>query len=188
MARRKQAARKTLVTDVREMLEVCAATNIRLAERRIARFLASKMRGTDLTLPQIGLMAHVAAAEDDTIGALADRLALDQSTLSRNLRSLERDRLVEITIVQRDQRRRAVWLTERGAQRLEAALPAWRRAHEALAAIVDPRQFQKIAKATIRLTRAVDRLPQRLTRAASIDASSQNSRAPPPRKPSLSPK
>ena len=84
--------------------------------------------------PQFGLMAHIAAAGDDTIGALAERVGLDQSTLSRNLRGLEQAGLVEITLVETDLRRRAVWLTENGARRLEAAIPAWRRAHEALAA------------------------------------------------------
>src|SRR5271165_5564903 len=61
----------------------------------------------------------------DTLGALAERLGLDQSSLSRNLHGLERDGLVESAAVERDQRRRAVWLTEKGARRLEAAMPVW---------------------------------------------------------------
>jgi DNA-binding MarR family transcriptional regulator len=78
-----------------------------------------------------------AAAQDDTLGALAVRTGLDQSTLSRNLRSLERDGLVEIAAAGKDLRRRAVWLTEKGARDLETALPIWRQAHEDLAALID---------------------------------------------------
>jgi DNA-binding MarR family transcriptional regulator len=44
-------------------------------------------------------MAHVAAAPDNTLGALAARTGLDQSTLSRNLHGLERAGLVEIPII-----------------------------------------------------------------------------------------
>jgi DNA-binding MarR family transcriptional regulator len=80
------------------------------------------------------LMAQIAVIADDTLGALARRCGLDQSTLSRNLRTLERDGLVEIVTAETDQRRRAVWLTESGLRRLDAALPAWRRAQAAIAA------------------------------------------------------
>ncbi|HUL09903.1 MAG TPA: MarR family winged helix-turn-helix transcriptional regulator [Candidatus Acidoferrum sp.] len=147
MKRRTQAPGKTLVADARAAVRTCAGLNSRLAARRITRFLEERMEQTGLSLAQFGLMTHIAAAGDDTIGALAERAGLDQSTLSRNLRGLERDGLVEIAAVEQDLRRRAVWLTEAGARRLEAALPAWRRAHEALARIVDPGAVRRIAAA-----------------------------------------
>jgi DNA-binding MarR family transcriptional regulator len=71
--------------------------------------------------------------------------------LSRNLRGLEKAGLVEVTLVETDLRRRAVWLTENGARRLEAAIPAWRRAHEALAQIIAPSDVQRIAAASLAL-------------------------------------
>jgi DNA-binding MarR family transcriptional regulator len=76
---------------------------------------------------------HEHVEDDDTLGALAQRTGLEQSTLSRNLRTLEGAGLVEIAIVETDLRRRAVWLTETGARRLEAAIPLWRKAHAKLA-------------------------------------------------------
>jgi DNA-binding MarR family transcriptional regulator len=156
MAHRNQAPRKTLVADAREAVRVCAGLNARLAARRITRFLEVRMGGTGLSVAQFGLMVQIAAAGDDTIGALAERSGLDQSTLSRNLRGLERAGLVEITIVEEDQRRRAVWLTEAGARRLAAAIPAWRRAHAAVCEIVDPRCVQALAAATLALGDAVN--------------------------------
>jgi DNA-binding MarR family transcriptional regulator len=151
MTRRTQASRKTLVADARAAAEGCAGLAIRLAARRVTRFLEERMEATGLSLAQFGLMTQIAAAGDDTIGALAERAGLDQSTLSRNLRGLERDGLVEIAAVERDLRRRAVWLTEAGARRLEAALPAWRRAHEVLAAVVEPRAVRRVAAAAASL-------------------------------------
>jgi len=151
MPGRKQAPRRTLVADAREILDACAGVNARLAARRITRFLEARMEGCRLSLAQFGLMAHIAAAGDDTIGALAARTGLDQSTLSRNLRGLERSGLVEIATVEKDLRRRAVWLTEEGARRLAAAVPAWRRAHSALADTLDPRAVRRIAKAAAAL-------------------------------------
>ena len=90
-------------------------------------------------------MAQIAAAEDDTLGALAERSGLEQSTLSRNLRTLEGAGLVEITAVESDLRRRAAWLTETGARRLEAALPLWRKAQAKLARHVGPGLARRLA-------------------------------------------
>jgi DNA-binding MarR family transcriptional regulator len=154
MTVRKHAARKSLLTDARAAVRDCAGMNVRLAARRITRFLEARMAGTGMGVAAFGLMTHIAAAGDDTIGGLAALTGLDQSTLSRNLRGLERDGLVEIAVVEKDLRRRAVWLTEAGARRLEAAMPVWRQAHAALAAIVAPEDVRRIAAATAMLDAA----------------------------------
>jgi DNA-binding MarR family transcriptional regulator len=141
-------ARKTLRSDALQAIEACAGWNSRLASRRITQFLEKRMIGSGLTIAQFGLMAQIATASDDTLGALAGRLGLDQSSLSRNLHALERDGLVEIAIVERDLRRRAVWLTEKGARLLEGAMPVWRSAHAALAEIFEPELVRKLAIAS----------------------------------------
>jgi len=143
---------KTLRDDALQAMEVCAGWNSRIAARRITQFLEKRMTASGLTIAQFGLMAQIAGAADDTLGSLADRLGLDQSSLSRNLHALERDRLVEIAAVERDQRKRSVWLTEHGARRLEAAMPVWRSAHAALAAVLEPELARRLAIASEALT------------------------------------
>jgi DNA-binding MarR family transcriptional regulator len=139
---------KTLRTDALQAIETCAGWNSRLAARRVTQFLEKRMTSSGLTIAQFGLMAQIAAASDDTLGTLAERLGFDQSSLSRNLHALEREGLVEIAVVERDQRKRAVWLTENGARRLEAAMPVWRSAHAALAEVLDPRLARQLASAS----------------------------------------
>jgi DNA-binding MarR family transcriptional regulator len=124
---------KTLRADARRALQTCAGWNLRLAARRTTQFLEGRMAKSGVSLSQFGLMAEIASAADDTVGALALRMGLDQSTLSRTLRTLEGEGLVEVAIVESDQRKRMVWLTEKGARRLETALGAWREAHAELA-------------------------------------------------------
>ncbi|HXY99542.1 MAG TPA: MarR family winged helix-turn-helix transcriptional regulator [Stellaceae bacterium] len=148
MAKRPQPPAKTLVADARAAVEACAGWSSRLAARRITNFLDERMAGCGLSIAQFGLMAQLAAAADDTLGALAERIGVDQSTLSRNLRGLEAAGLVEIAAVQEDQRRRAAWLTEQGARRLEAAIPVWREAHAALAKRLDPRLARRLGQAS----------------------------------------
>ena len=144
----KQTSPKSLVSDARPVLDRWGGVAARLVARRITRFLETQMQGAGMSLAQFMLMAHIASARDDTIGALAAQTEHDQSTLSRNLRGLERAGLVEITVAPEDQRRRAVWLTEKGARRLEAAIPIWRQAQQALAEAIDTGAVRDLAAVT----------------------------------------
>ena len=137
---------KTLLADARAAVEGCVGWNSRIAARLVSQFLDRELAGLGLSAAQLGLMAQIAIGTDDTLGALAVRTGLDQSTLSRNLRTLEGAGLVEITIVAADQRRRAVWLTETGARRLEAALPVWRAAQARVAEVVSPDLARDLAR------------------------------------------
>lgn len=146
--------RKTLRTDAQALVGTCAGCNSRLAARRITQFLDRDLSHLGLTVAQLGLMAHIAAMSDDTLGALAERTGLEQSTLSRNLRTLEKDGLVEVAVVETDLRRRSVWLTEAGARRLEAAIPAWRKANVRLAKALSVKLARQLADQSELLVKA----------------------------------
>src|ERR1700692_2928105 len=118
----KQPLHETLVAEARAAVDACAGWNARLAARRITAFLNRRMQDSSLSLVQFGLMAQIASASNDALSELAQRTGLDQSTLSRNLQVLEAAGLVEIAAGDKDARRRAVWLTEQGAESLEAGV------------------------------------------------------------------
>ena len=155
MPGRRQAARR-LVTDARHVVGTCPVLAVRALSRRVTRFYEQRMASSGLGFPQFAMLLQVAAAAEDTIGALADRLDLDPSTLSRNLRGLERAGLVEIAMVEQDQRRRAVWLTERGARRLEAAVDAWRDASDDLTRTLGPTRLRQLRDIEALLDRRPD--------------------------------
>jgi DNA-binding MarR family transcriptional regulator len=139
---------KRLRTDAIALVEGCVGLGSRLVARRITQMLEREIASAGVTLAQLGLMAQIAAASDDTIGALATKTGLDQSTLSRNLRGLEAEGLLEIAIVESDLRRRAVWLTESGARRLEKAIPVWRAASEKLSHLISTNLVFQLARET----------------------------------------
>ena len=143
--------RKTVRTDAATLVDACSGLNSRLAARRITQFLDREMAATGLAAAQIGLMAQIAVASDDTLGGLAQRAGLDQSTLSRNLRTLQAAGLVEIAMAGADQRRRMAWLTETGVRRLEAALPVWRQAQAKLAKQLPSALARRLADASAAL-------------------------------------
>lgn len=66
-----------------------------------------------------------------SITELAEALDLDRTTLGRNLRIMERERLVKLSTGV-DQRQRLVSLAPHGRAAFKAAVPLWRRAQEAV--------------------------------------------------------
>ena len=63
------------------------------------------------------------------VGRLAEELVMDRTTLTRNLRPLERQGLIRLE-PGHDRRSRMVVLTPAGRAALRAARPSWRRAQD----------------------------------------------------------
>lgn len=131
MKKRKQRS-ETLRADAAAALSVDLGWRARLAARRITAELDEALTASGLSSVQFGLMCLIASAADDTLGALAQRAGLNQSTMSRNVDQLVSAGLVEVVMSEADRRRRAVWLTEAGAFQLQQAVALWRPTHSAL--------------------------------------------------------
>jgi DNA-binding MarR family transcriptional regulator len=138
--------------DVRRLAASCVGLTVRQAARRVTQIYDEALQESGLSVAQLGLLAVIATNEDDRMAALAERAGLDPSTLSRNVRGLERDGLIEIATVEKDLRRRAVWLTESGIRRLHAALPAWQEAQDRVAGMLPADILQKLLAANASLT------------------------------------
>jgi DNA-binding MarR family transcriptional regulator len=67
--------------------------------------------------------------EPPSIGRVADFLAMDRTTLTANLKPLERRGLVTIAPDPADKRSRRLKLTAAGHRLLKAAAPIWKRTH-----------------------------------------------------------
>lgn len=68
-------------------------------------------------------------AEPPRLGDVAALLTMDRTTLTANLKPLERRGLVKIAVDRTDKRSRRLLLTPGGRALLAAAAPVWRRAH-----------------------------------------------------------
>ncbi|MNS41349.1 MarR family protein [compost metagenome] len=77
------------------------------------------------------MLCNLQRLDQPSISTLAEAMGLDRSTLGRNLRVLEGEGLVTL-IEGEDMRNRIVKLTDAGAERLKAALPAWEAAQQRL--------------------------------------------------------
>ncbi|NNG03555.1 MAG: MarR family transcriptional regulator [Inquilinus sp.] len=108
----------------------CTCAQVRRAARGLTRDYDRALKPAGLKLTQYSVLANLVRAGGLTITELAERLAMDRTTLTRNLRPLERQGWIALAAGP-DRRCRKVMATAKGRRRYEAALPLWREAERA---------------------------------------------------------
>ena len=107
----------------------CLCLAAQRAARTLARRFDEALRPAGLTSGQFSLLMSLNQPQPPSIGAVAALLAMDRTTLTANLKPLERRELVTTAVDPDDRRGRLVSLTKAGRTVLRAALPIWRRVH-----------------------------------------------------------
>lgn len=139
----------------RAVLRECGSFNLRKAARAVTQLYDDVLQPTGLRSTQVVVLVAVAAEPAPSLARLARELVLSPSTLSRTLRPLERDGLVEIAASGR--RGKSVRLTPRGAEALRAAVPYWRKAQAEFTAMVGDAAWGRLAGQLGRTLAAVRR-------------------------------
>src|SRR5262249_53438619 len=85
---------------------------------------------------QFSLLMSLNRLEPPTIGSVAALLAMDRTTLTANLKPLERRGLLIVTMDAEDRRSRRLALSSSGRAMLADALPAWARTHAEIEALL----------------------------------------------------
>lgn len=111
----------------REVALECYCLHLRRAARTVSRRYDDALRGLDLNNGQFSMLTVVAGLQPVPMQALADRLAMDRTTVTAGLKPLERRGLLRIDSAEADARSREVSLTAKGQGLLAKALPVWRR-------------------------------------------------------------
>ncbi len=106
----------------------CACLNLRAATRRVTRRYDETLAPSGLSISQFSMMSFISAKPSWGVGELAERLDLDMSTATRNLRPLVVGGYVTMRAGSLDARRREVRMTAKGSRALEKALELWRQA------------------------------------------------------------
>ena len=104
---------------------------MRRATRRVTQRYDHALEPTGLTASQFGLLGYLhgassAPAHASSIGAIAEWLGMDPTTLNRNLKPLLAKGMVKNATDPADGRVRIVRVTEKGLRTLREALPRWR--------------------------------------------------------------
>ena len=109
--------------------DTCLCLHVQRAARALARHFDDVLRPADLTHGQFSLLMSLNRPEAPSIGSVASLLAMDRTTLTANLKPLERRGLVKIAVDKKDRRSRRLAITAAGRARLAKAFPLWQVAH-----------------------------------------------------------
>ncbi len=105
----------------------CACSQIRRTARALSVLYDEFLESSGLTVTQYALLVSIGRAEQISRTSLAARLGMERTTLTRNLRPLERENLVGEKTGE-DRRERVLALTPRGRKQLTRSYPLWEQA------------------------------------------------------------
>lgn len=107
----------------------CFCLHLQRAARQVARRFDAAFRSLELTSGQFSLLMSLNRPDPPTIGCVATLLAMDRTTLTANLKPLERRGLISVTPDEKDRRSKRLLLTEAGRALLAKAVPVWEQTH-----------------------------------------------------------
>jgi DNA-binding MarR family transcriptional regulator len=115
----------------------CLCLHAQRAARALARRFDEALRPVGLTSGQFSLLMSLNRAEPPSMGQVSALLAMDRTTLTANLKPLERRELVSLTVDAADRRARRMRLTPAGRKVLAAAVPIWEATHAETEQLLD---------------------------------------------------
>jgi DNA-binding MarR family transcriptional regulator len=102
----------------------CTCINLRTAARVMTRLYDDGLAPSGIRITQLATLAAVAYFGPFTVNALADALVMDRTTLTADLKPLEKKGWLKVVPGQ-DRRQRIISITEQGRLALEHAIPMW---------------------------------------------------------------
>ncbi|CAM3771835.1 MarR family winged helix-turn-helix transcriptional regulator [Litorimonas haliclonae] len=113
-----------------EVRDRCLCLHVQRAARALARRFDEALRPLNLKQGQYSLLVSLNRPGAPRISDVAYLLAMDRTTLTANLKPLQKRGLVVVTKDPEDKRNRRLSLTEDGLDLLTQAVPIWRKTHD----------------------------------------------------------
>ena len=124
----------------------CLCAQTRRVDRLLNRIYDDALRPLGINTMQKSLLTNIRRSPDGAdFGELSDRLAMDRSTLTRNLSTLEHAGLVAVAPNEHDGRKRVILLTDAGRHTETASVALWRDAQDR---VVDALGFERAKELT----------------------------------------
>jgi DNA-binding MarR family transcriptional regulator len=128
---------------LREVARACACANLRRAARAVTQLFDEALAPSGLRATQFTLLVTSRLMGESTINELAEGMAMDRTTLSRNLKPLVRNGLLEVRPGE-DGRTRLVRITPAGEQALEEAYPLWQQAQQEIVGVLGEERHEAL--------------------------------------------
>ena len=110
----------------------CTSFNLRKAARAVSQVYDEALKPSGLRGTQFSLLVVVEGRGPAGVTELAKAMVMDRTTLTRNLKPLLAQGLLEV-VDGPDRRRRPIAITGHGRETISRALPLWRQAQTRIA-------------------------------------------------------
>ncbi len=136
----------------------CCCFNLRKVTRAITQFFDRHLEPADIRATQFTLLLTLASASGKTLTEMAEGLVMDRTTLTRNLKPLEKSELIT-TLKLVDRRTKGYVLTEKGRMAIEKGIPLWRKAQEHVVGKLGEAKYRDLMK-ELDLVRSFANMPK----------------------------
>lgn len=120
----------------------CYCRRLRRVTAQVTRMYDSYLREAGITCQQFSTLEHIRAMEPVSVTALAGRMGLDHTSLSRNLKLLKENFWIEDEAGHG--RSRSIVLSEQGKEILQCAEKQWEKAQTMLEKVLGEDQLRHL--------------------------------------------
>ncbi|MBT4963856.1 MAG: winged helix-turn-helix transcriptional regulator [Francisellaceae bacterium] len=121
----------------------CCCFNLRKVSRAITQYYDHALDSSGLRITQFTLLVALASTKAKTLTEIAESLVMDRTTLTRNLKPLEKMELIS-TVPSIDRRSKAYALTDKGREVFQKAFPHWEKAQNNMVKILGDEKYASI--------------------------------------------
>jgi DNA-binding MarR family transcriptional regulator len=132
----------------------CSCFNLRKATRAVTQFYDHCLEPAGIRATQFTLLVSMASVSAHTLTEMASTLVMDRTTLTRNLKPLEKLGLIE-TVEPRDKRSKAYALTDKGRETLTRGIPLWNNAQTKIISGLGQDRYEHLLKELDHLTKLI---------------------------------
>ncbi|HET7289709.1 MAG TPA: MarR family winged helix-turn-helix transcriptional regulator [Thermodesulfobacteriota bacterium] len=105
----------------------CVCYEFRKTARFVINYYDTALKDADLKSNQFIILVSVGYLESPNFKKLAEFVGIDQSTLARNLTTVEKQKLVSVR-AGKNRREKLISLTKKGERKLVSSFPLWKKA------------------------------------------------------------
>jgi MarR family transcriptional regulator, organic hydroperoxide resistance regulator len=131
----------------------CLCALIRKAGRIATRNYDKFLKPSGLKVTQLSMLGNIVRNPGIAVSELGELLSMDQTTVSRNLRVLEKLGYIRIEGEMADQRLKKIQISELGVSKRNEALPLWEQAQLEMERVLGRENIEVMMKSFKKLQR-----------------------------------
>jgi DNA-binding MarR family transcriptional regulator len=142
-----------------DLLAQCACFDLRRATRAVSRLYDDRLRAFGLNITQYSMLRTIEFGQPISVSTLSRYMVMDQTSITRALAPLERDRLIR-SRAGSDKRTRIVSLTKKGTKLIANAKPHWDKAQKTFLDLIGDQRWTVMRGLLRDATRVVRHKPE----------------------------